>query len=230
MKKYILSFCLIMFSLSLTSCINSKYSTPTKNIEYLCKSLVESNYNDMLNCFSNKDNFKIDMWKDIDNANLLNDVIYNYSVENATKTTYEIKEGANENQLIVDFTYVDGTKILNDALNLYLDDVITKLKNGVTVTTEDSLSLFSYYFSEVALQNDAEFVTTSVTFDFEQVNNSFLITNFDPAFYDVMYNNLITAYKDYNASLNTDTPEDPAQAESTETTTETETTEAPATN
>ncbi len=200
MKKifYIL-ICLITVLFS-TSCSQSTFSTPTENIDYLCKNLQEGDYNQIVKCFKNDQAFNENIFNQLEVTNLFNDSISTYIKSNNSSLTYEIGEPVNDT-VEVTFTYVDGSSVLEKALDLYLNDVITKLSSNTELTTDESLRIFSDYFKQVSTETQDTFVTEKVKFVLVNEDNNYLIESCDEKFYDLVMCNLLSAYTKYNESI-----------------------------
>ncbi len=202
MKRFLSFITCIMLVFILASCQSDSFTTPNKNVDYLCKNLSKGNFYEILNCFSDQDTINERVFHSFDSINFFNDIIFDYISQNTKQITYKILEQSDPNTISVEFTYIDGSAVLDKTLNLYLDDVITKLHNNETVTQEQNIALFETYFNQVNAETEDTFITETITFNLVDENGNYLINNYDEKLYDVITSNLLSSYNQFEESLN----------------------------
>lgn len=197
MKNKLLILLMLVFTLSVVGCSGGGKSKneAEKTVNLFCETLTAGNFESLGDYFEDPELIANDAFsEDADPQSMF---LQNYLIDNAKKIEYTITESAVDDAngtatVTVDFKYVDGSGIITNTFTRFLSEAMSKAYSSTEFSEEESEQLFSDIFNEEIENNEVTYVDSTITFNLVKAEDSYLISDPDPALLDVMYSNLIS--------------------------------------
>ena len=201
MKRKLFSIILAaIFVISLVGCSSAK---PEDTVDVFLKNTQELNLEKMAESMNPdlKDSFDEITSEESDDS--LSDYL-DYFRKNAAKMTYEIKGAEVDGDsavVTVDFKYVDGTDVLEDAFAKAFEEAISQAFAGKEMSEDEIEDLFIETLNSSESEGEETFATKTVKIDCGKKDNKWYIDDLDEDFFDVIFCNYLSSMDEIDKNL-----------------------------